>query len=134
MIRQYTCLFMQQSEIDDICQMPVEFTNGRNKDQNCREKIEDWAQLPVIYIAKSAYNDNQIMVCTAPGYAFTHQLTGKRTKIISGSVEDVKLVLEDIFANRSDENPEDIFREYGFDCPMPQQFELNQWIRTRNTK
>lgn len=128
-MKYYHCLVIQKNELEvNGIELPS-FTNGHLTDRKTIMQIEDFCRLPIVSVRETKPNDKEILVLAADGYVQYNPLTNKRSVVLTGDYEPLKGVLEDIYAERKDENPFDIFCSYTYQTPIATNIRLQQWTR-----
>lgn len=129
MYKYYICVIMTKDMVKNIINEEPVFTNGHIKDPKIYKKLEDHLGQPVIALRQSTACENEILIMAADGIVQTNHITKKRTAIINGTLDDIKVILTDIIAERTDE-PSTVFHNYSYGCPMPEQLLLSDWFTT----
>lgn len=130
MQKHYPCILLTQDEVTSACGNPAIFANGYVTNRNIREKLEDYLGVPIVSIRQDSRSDSkEILVIHADGYVQSNPLTGKRIVALYGSADTLPNVLSDIFAERKDEKPLDIFDAYSYLCPIQNQIAMRDWVK-----
>lgn len=128
MYKYYICIIMQKNQLEEMLNAQLDFTNGEVKDPEIYKNLEDKFQQPIIFLRQSTYDPNEILIMAADGMVQTNPITQKRTVIINGGLEDLKVILTDLIRSRDHKNAEDIFKSYYYGCSMPEQLSLKDWF------
>lgn len=129
MYKHYPCIIVDQADTEAICEQKITFKNNRPENPEVYDKLEDYFRQPIVSVHESNKNPGEIIVITADGFVQTNPITNKRLVIINGEIEDLKIILKDIFAERLDKTPEQLYEKYSFSCPVKDQFRLNDWFK-----
>lgn len=124
----YPCILLSRQELSDAGIPQPIFLDGKPSDHDSVRKIEDYCGRPIVSLLPSARSDNDLLALVADGYIQYNRLSGKRSVVLVGNVENLKVILSNIFAEWPDEDPYDIFRSYGY-SGIDVQIQLDQWVR-----
>lgn len=128
----YPCIIMSKAELKEAGIGPVEFKNGqfdRGQENTKLKAIEDICGRPVVDVCQRVGKDEEIIVLIADGYVQNNRLTGKRTVVIIGEPDTLKVILTDIFEARPEEEPYEIFCSYSYQTGIDVQLQLQDWVR-----
>lgn len=125
----YPCFVIAKDELMDATHQDITFKNGRIADNNVRIAIENFVGHPVAMVRESTANTDEVFVFTADGYIQVNPLSKKRTAVLIGNYDNLKVILSDIFHERPDEDPYEIFCEYSYQTDINIQLDLQGWVR-----
>lgn len=127
MYKYYICIIMNKDAIAEITGKELVFDEGHVRDPEIYRKLEDYLGQPVVFLRESTVIEDEILIMCADGVVQTNPITKKRTAIIKGTLEDLKVIMADVIKER-DEKPKTTFHGYGFGCIMPEQLALRDWF------
>ena len=125
----YPCIVVTKDELYQAGVPEIFFNNGRITDRNTAEAIEDYCGRPVVSIRESTRNENELLVLIADGFIQRNRLSQKRTVVIIGNYETLQVVLTDIFDERCDEDPYEVFESYAYQTDINIQLDLQNWVK-----
>ena len=125
----YPCIVVTKDELYQAGVPEIFFNNGRITDRNTAEAIEDYCGRPVVSIRESTRNENELLVLIAEGFIQRNRLSQKRTVVIIGNYETLQVVLTDIFDERCDEDPYEVFESYAYQTDINIQLDLQNWVK-----
>lgn len=125
----YPTILISPEELEDAGIGPVEFVNGRLARPAMTEAIEDYCGRPVVSIRQTTLPGDDLIVVTADGYIQRNPMTNKRTAVLMGEYEALKVVLTDIFRESPTVDPDRIFRAYAYQVDVVIQHDLLEWVR-----
>jgi hypothetical protein len=125
----YPCIVVTKDELYQAGVPEIFFNNGRITDRNTAEAIEDYCGRPVVSIRESTRNENELLVLIADGFIQRNRLSQKRTVVIIGNYETLQVVLTDIFDERCDEDPYEVFESYAYQTDINIQLDLQIWVK-----
>lgn len=125
----YPCIVVTKDELYDAGVPEIFFENGRITDRSTAEAIEDYCGRPVVSIRESGRDENEILVLIADGYIQRNRLSQKRTVVIIGNYETLQVVLTDIFNERWNEDPYEVFESYAYQTDINIQLDLQNWVK-----
>lgn len=126
----YPCILIPKDELRQAGLNPPEFNaNGYLTDKEMIPILEDYCGKPIVSIRESTRNDNELIVLIADGYIQYNRLTNKRTTVLMGNYDTLRVVLSDIFHERPDDDPYTIFCSYSYQTDINIQLDLQKWVR-----
>ena len=125
----YPCIVVTKDELYQAGVPEIFFNNGRITDRNTAEAIENYCGRPVVSIRESTRNENELLVLIADGFIQRNRLSQKRTVVIIGNYETLQVVLTDIFDERCDEDPYEVFESYAYQTDINIQLDLQNWVK-----
>lgn len=129
MYKYYPAIVVDKEDVTAICSNPVTFKNNRPENQEVYDLLEDYFGQPIIQIHPSAKADGQLILIVSNGMVQTHPITKHRIVMLDAPAEDLKVILQDIFAEHPDKNPVELYEKYSFRCPVSEQFKLHEWFK-----
>lgn len=126
----YPAILVSQDELAEAGIGPVEFSRGKLAQPAVTEKIEDYCGRPVVAVRQATLPGSDLIVLTADGYIQNNPMTNKRTAVLMGTAEALRVVLTDIFEESPTVDPERIFRAYAYQVDVVIQHDLLEWVRT----
>ena len=125
----YPCLIVTKNELYDVGCPNSSFTNGRLTDISIMPIIEDYCRMPIVSIRESTRDENEIFVFVADGYLQKNPMNDKRTVVLMGNFDTLKVVLSDIFAEHPEKDPYEVFHDYSYQTDINIQLDLQAWVR-----
>ena len=126
----YPCIIIPKEELRQVGMNPPAFTEaGYLADKQMLSILEDYCGKPIVSVRESTRNDDELMVLIADGYIQYNRLTNKRTTVLMGNYDSLRVVLSDIFKERPDEDPYTIFCSYSYQTDITIQLDLQKWVR-----
>ena len=125
----YPCLIVTKNELYDVGCPNISFTNGRLTDISIMPIIEDYCRMPIVSIRESTRDENEIFVFVADGYLQKNPMNDKRTVVLMGNFDTLKVVLSDIFAEHPEKDPYEVFHDYSYQTDINIQLDLQAWVR-----
>lgn len=125
----YPCILIDKDELEQTDFADIWFQDGRLTDTSFIQKIEDYCGRPVVSVRQSTRNDGGIIVLAADGYIQYNPISKLRTTVLIGQYDNLKVILSDIFDERPDEDPFDIFCSYAYQTDINAQLDLKNWVR-----
>lgn len=125
----YPAILISPKELEEAGIGPVEFVSGRLARPAVTEAIEDYCGRPVVSIRQTTLPGDDLIVVTADGYIQRNPMTNKRTAVLMGEYEALKVVLTDIFRESPTVDPDRIFRAYAYQVDVVIQHDLLEWVR-----
>lgn len=130
----YPCLVITKEELYNAGCPTIEFKNGRLTDPSIEPVIEDYCRMPVVSVRESTRDENEIFVFAADGYIQKNPMTGKRSVVLIGAYDPLKVVLTDIFEEHPDRDPYEVFCSYSYQTDINIQLDLQHWVRDEYKK
>lgn len=124
----YPCILISRWELYDAGIAQPRFQNGRLVNPEVERPVEDLCGRPVVSIRESTRDDRELLVLIADGYVQYNRISGKRSVVLTGTYDTLKIVLTDIFVEHPDENPYDIFDSYLYQTDISTQYKLKKWV------
>lgn len=129
MYKYYPAILVDKKDAETICNKPVEFKNNRPADPDLYETLENYFAQPIVQIHQSAKQDGTLILIAAPGAIQTNPITNNRIVMLDAPLEDLKIILQDIFDEHPEIKPENLYDKYSFKCPVSDQFKLHEWFK-----
>jgi hypothetical protein len=130
----YPCILIPKEELRQAGLNPPTFENGYIADRTMIPILEDYCGKPIVSIRQSDRNDDELIVLIADGYIQYNRITNKRTTVLMGNYDSLRVVLSDIFHERPDEDPYNIFCSYSYQTDITIQLDLQKWVRDQYKK
>lgn len=125
----YPAILVSQEELTEAGIGPVEFVDGKLARPAITEDIEDYCGRPIVSIREPTLEGADLIIITADGYIQRNPITNKRTAVLTGSYDALKVVLTDIFKESPTIDPDRIFRAYAYQVDVVIQHDLMNWVR-----
>ena len=125
----YPCIIINQQELIDANLHEVQFENGRIKNPSDRIMLEDYCGKPIVSIRQSTRNEQEIFVLIADGYVQYNRISNKRTVVIMGNYDTLRVILQDMFDERPYEHPFEIFSQYSYQTDINIQLDIQLWVK-----
>lgn len=131
----YPCILIPKTELTQAgITTPIFDENGYIKDKEMIPILEDYCGKPIVSIRESTRNDDELLVLIADGYIQHNRLTNKRTTVLMGNYDTLRVVLSDIFHERPNEDPYTVFCSYSYQTDITIQLDLQKWVRQQYKK
>ena len=129
-MKYYPCILLTRDELRAANITNIQFNeNGRLTDNMTAQAIEDYCGRPVVRIQESGRSPDEILVLAADGYVQYNRLSNKRTVVLQGTFETLKVILQDIFQEHPEIHPYTIFDSYAYQMTVDQQLDLREWVQ-----
>lgn len=129
MYKYYPAIIIDREDVNTICNEPVAFEQNETISMSVYEKLENYFCQPIVQIHTSAKNENQLILIVANGSIHLNPITKKKLVLLDAPIEDLKIILQDIFNEHPDVTPADLYEKYSFKCPVHDQFVLHEWFK-----
>lgn len=125
----YPCILITKKELHDQAKISEIPEKNGTMNTTFRTAVEDYCGRPVVSIINTPEKPNIIIVLTADGYMQYNPVSQKRTVVLVGEYDNLKVILHDIFLERPDEDPYEIFQSYAYQTDITNQLDLQEWVR-----
>lgn len=128
-MKYYPAILLTRQELYAAGVPEIRFENGYIHDRTVLQGIEDYCGRPLVSVREFTRGTDEIAAIIADGYIQYNRLTGKRSVVLTGGYDTLKVVLTDILHERADEDPYDVFCSYAYQTDINIQLELQNWVR-----
>lgn len=126
----YPCLFITKKELLDAGIHEIEFQkDGRPANREDTIAVEDYCGRPIIFLRQSPISQDELLVFFADGFVRYNRISNNRVIVLTGNYDTLKVILTDIFKERREEAPFDIFNSYAYQADVVEQLDLQKWVR-----
>lgn len=125
----YPVILVPEQELADAGIGPLAFRDGKLAKPEVTEEIENYCGRPVVAVRQTTKPGGDLVVITADGYIQRNPVTGRRTAVLIGSYDALKVVLTDIFEESPTVDPDRIFRAYAYQVDVVIQHDLLTWVK-----
>lgn len=126
----YPCIVISRDELADAGIPEIRFENGRLADPAVTDVLEDYCGRPIVAVRESTRPEDDVFAITADGYIQYNRISNKRTAVLTGNFDSLKVVLTDIFNEYPRTDPDKIFCAYAYQTDVIVQLDLQEWVRT----